>query len=101
MLMKEINYLKIQAKNLYRDFQLQYMQDGDEYVYATRFFDINAIVEDFMVDLDDFSLMKAQHIIAKMLGLNSWKEVIDCPEDILTSRISSFNTENPYKLSFF
>ena len=26
--------------------------------------------------------MKAQHIIAKMLGLNSWKEVIDCPEDI-------------------
>lgn len=98
MFMKEINYLKIQAKNLYRDFQLEYMQDGDEYVYATRFFDINAIVEDFMIDLDDFSLMKAQHIIAKMLGLNSWKEIIDCPKDELSSRITSFNTDNPYKI---
>ena len=98
MFMKEINYLKIQAKNLYRDFQLEYMQDDEEYVYATRFFDINAIVEDFMIDLDDFSLMKAQHIIAKMLGFNSWKEAIDCPKDELSSRISSFNTDNPYKI---
>ena len=98
MFMKEMNYLKIQAKNLYRDFQLEYMQDDEEYVYATRFFDINAIVEDFMIDLDDFSLMKAQHIIAKMLGFNSWKEAIDCPKDELSSRISSFNTDNPYKI---
>ena len=101
MFMKEINYLKIQAKNLYRDFQLEYMQDGDEYVYATRFFDINAIVEDFMVDLDDFSLMKAQHIIAKMLGFNSWKEALDCSKEELSSRITSFNTDNPYKIKIF
>ncbi len=98
MFMKEINYLKIQAKNLYRDFQLEYMQDGDEYVLASRFFDINAIVEDFNIDYDDFSLMKAQHIIAKMLGLNSWKEALDCSKDELSSRITSFNTDNPYKI---
>jgi hypothetical protein len=99
MFEKNMNYLKNQAKNLYRDFQLEYKQDDEEYVLASRFFDINAIVEDFNIDCDDFSLMKAQHIIAKMLGLNSWKEVIDCPEDILTSRIGSFNTENPYKIT--
>lgn len=98
MFEKNMNYLKNQAKNLYRDFQLEYKQGDEEYVLASRFFDINAIVEDFNIDCDDFSLMKAQHIIAKMLGLNSWKEVIDCPEDILTNRINSFNTKNPYKI---
>ena len=46
MFMKNINYLKGQAKNLYRDFQLEYMQDGDEYVWTTRFFDINATDKD-------------------------------------------------------
>ena len=94
MFMKEVDYLKNQAKNLYRDFQLEYKQDGDEYVVATRFFDINAVVEDFMVDLNDFSLMKAQHIVAKMVGLSSWKEVIDCNKDELVSRVASFNASN-------
>jgi hypothetical protein len=96
--MKDINYLKGQAKNLYRDFQLEFMQDGDEYVCATRFFDINAVVEDFMIDINDFSLMKAQHIIAKMAGFNSWKDALDCDENNLVSKITSFNTSNPYKL---
>ena len=96
--MKNIDFLKVQAKNLYRDFQLEYMQDSNEYTCVARFFDINAVVEDFVIDISDFSLMKAQHIIAKMIGLNCWKEVIASSDDNLANRIALFKTKNPYKL---
>ena len=84
--MKSVSYLKLQAKNLFHDIKFDFMQDGDNYVCAPRFFDVNAIVSDFDVDIDDFSLMKAQHIIAKMVGMDSWKDLISADDVVLEQK---------------
>ncbi len=84
--MNNISYLKLQAKNLFHDIKLDFMQDDENYIFAPRFFEVNAIVTDFNVDCDDFSLMKAQHIIAKMTGFNSWDELIKASDELLEVR---------------
>lgn len=95
--MKNISYFKLQAKNLFHDIKLDFMQDGDNYVCAPRFFDVNAIVNDFDVDIDDFSLMKAQHIIAKMVGTDSWKDLISA-DDIILDEKKAVLDNSGYKL---
>ena len=95
--MNTISYFKLQAKNLFHDIKLDFMQDGDDYVCAPRFFDVNAIVSDFDVDIDDFSLMKAQHIIAKMVGMDSWKDLISATDTVLEQKKIVLDTSN-YKL---
>lgn len=72
--MNNISFYKLQAKNLFRDIKLELQQEDENYVFASKFFDVNAIISDFEVDLDNFSLMKAQHLIAKMAGFNSWDD---------------------------
>lgn len=86
--MNNISYYKLQAKNLFRDIKLEFEQDDEEYVVASKFFDVNAIATDFDVEFKNFSLMKAQHLIAKMTGFNSWEELINAPEDVATQRKS-------------
>ena len=85
-IMKNVSYFKFQAKNLFHDFKLDFMQDGENYVFAPRFFDINAIISAFNVDIDNFTLMKAQHVIAQMVGMVSWNELINSPENILEQK---------------
>lgn len=67
--MNNISYYKLQAKNLFHDIKLDFMQDDENYIFASKFFEVNTVVTDFDVECDDFSLMKAQHVIAKMSGL--------------------------------
>lgn len=84
--MKNVSYFKLQAKNLFHDIKLDFMQDDESYVCAPRFFDVNAIINDFDVDIDGLSLMRAQHIIAKMVGMNSWNDLISAPDDVLEQK---------------
>jgi hypothetical protein len=60
----------------YKDFQTQYIPENDEiYNYKPRFWtDLDEIILSFDIDEDNFSLMKAQHIIAYLANFNSWNE---------------------------
>ena len=90
--MNNISYLKLQAKNLFHDIKLDFMQDDENYIFNPKFFDVNAIVTDFDIDCDDFSLMKAQHVIAKMTGFASWDELIKASDEILEQRKNILET---------
>lgn len=79
-----IDYFKLQAKNLYRDFKTKEKDDEGYYQYTPRFFkDIDGIIVDYDIDEEDFSLMKAQHIIARMAGLSKWADLLWADEDEL------------------
>lgn len=86
--MDYIDYFKLQAKNLHRDFKTgQPVSDGlitwNE--YSPKFFDdIDSIVgwleverEEQWFDEKDVSLMKAQHIIALLSGFKKWGELLN------------------------
>jgi len=80
--MKTINYLKLQAKNLHKDFKTQktYFDvslNDNFFEYTPKFFDVNAILNDFVINENRFTLMNAQHIIAKMVGYEKWTEMIN------------------------
>lgn len=52
------------------------MLDGrSHYAYNAKYFDIDAIFVNFDWDEDDFSLMKAQHIIAILAGFRKWADL--------------------------
>lgn len=79
--MKTIEYFKLQAKNLHKDFKTQkpYFDPslGDNlFEYTPKFFDVDALVTDFDIDEDDFTLMNAQHLIAKLVGFIKWTEML-------------------------
>ena len=78
--MTHIEYFKLQAKNLFRDYKTQtsYIDDVDgntHYKYAPKFFDIDGIILAYDLDEDNLSLMKLQHIIAQMLGFEKWADL--------------------------
>ena len=52
------------------------------------------MISAFDVDVNDFSLMKAQHVIAKIVGLNSWNELIHLSDSDLTSKKVVLETLN-------
>lgn len=83
--MKNIDYFKLQAKNLLKDYQTRYLsEDGEIYEYEPKFFDIVGIFLEYGVMDDDknfeFKLGNAQHLIAQMAGFSSWKELITSSE---------------------
>ncbi len=83
--MDYIKYFKSQAKKFYKDFQSQYKIENDViYDYKPKFWlDINEIIISFDINEDDFSLMKAQHIIANLANFKSWDELIHANEYLL------------------
>ena len=77
--MKPIEYLKLQAKNLHRDFKTQTSSFNQElrrnvYNYNPKFFKFDLLVNDFNINEEKFTLMNAQHIIAKLCGLEKWTD---------------------------
>ena len=76
--MDYIKYFKSQAKKFYKDFQTQYKQEGEDiYSYSPKFWlDIDDIIVSFNIEEEDFSLMKAQHIIAYLADFQSWNELL-------------------------
>ena len=80
--MEHIEYFKLQAKNLYRDFcTKQFDEDEGFYEYFPRFFeDIDEIIISFNIDEEKFSLMKAQHLIACLAGFSKWSDILHASE---------------------
>ena len=79
--MEHIDYFKLQAKNLLKDFITRFPDSKKRtYSYKPRFFDLDRIFSDF--DLCDykesftFTLMNAQQIIANLAGFRKWNELI-------------------------
>ena len=83
--MTHIEFFKLQAKNLFRDYQTKKSSFdqviGDYlYEYDPKYFDIESIILYFDIDEEDFSLMKAQHIIAMIIGFRKWTDMLKASE---------------------
>ena len=84
--MKPIDYFKLQAKNLLKDYQTKFpVYDSviDDYLndYKPKYFDLGWILLDF--DIDDekqFTLMNEQHIIAQLAGFYKWADMLKATE---------------------
>mgnify|MGYP001065995695 FL=1 len=82
--MDKIAYFKLQAKNLFRDFKTQRLDEEGLTQYSPRFFkDIGWLLLDYDIDEENFCLMKAQHLVAQLSGFNSWSELIHASDDAL------------------
>lgn len=77
--MTHIEYFKLQAKNLFKDYKTK-TKPFDLYEYNPKYFDINGIVVDYDLDEDNFSLMNAQHIISLMAGFRKWTDLLKASE---------------------
>jgi hypothetical protein len=83
--MAHIEYFKRQAKNLFKDYKTQtsYIDkvDGNSYyTYTPRYFDIERIFLEFDWDEENFTLMKAQHLFALLIGFESWADLANASE---------------------
>ena len=79
--MDTIDYFRLQAKNLHRDFKTQSplidKTIGDfQYEYSPKYFQIYDIISDFDIDEKKFTLMNAQHVIAKIANFDKWDDLI-------------------------
>ena len=86
--MTTIEYFKSQAKNLHKDFKTQkryfdHSLGRNLYEYAGMFFDIEALLNDFEFKENKFTLMNAQHIIAKVVGFKKWSEMRNASSEAL------------------
>tara|TARA_B100001093_G_C26283242_1_gene782023 strand:- start:87 stop:545 length:459 start_codon:yes stop_codon:yes gene_type:complete len=75
--MDTIDYFKLHAKNLHRDFKtktpvLDKTATAFLYEYTPRYFDIEMVISDFDIDEKSFSLMNAQHVISKIANFDKW-----------------------------
>ena len=82
--MNTIDYFKLQAKNLLKDFKTKTQVYDEEikdylYEYKPKYFDIDLVVANFNIDEDNFTLMNAQHVIAKIANFDSWAALINAP----------------------
>ena len=101
--MEHIDYFKLQAKNLHKDFKTRFFnEETKRYEYKPKFFDIGSLFSDYGIpdDKDDFSftLMNAQHLIAKMAGYENWGELTKAPISELEIRHIIF--DSIHKISF-
>lgn len=79
--MNTIDYFKLQAKNLHKDFKtkspvLDKTTTAFQYEYTPKYFDIEMIISNFSIDEDNFSLMNAQHVIAKIANFDKWADLL-------------------------
>ena len=79
--MNTIDYFKLQAKNLLRDFKTKTpVVDKTitvfSYEYTPKYFDMEMIISDFDIDEENFSLMKAHHVIAKIANFDKWADLL-------------------------
>ncbi|MDO3627591.1 hypothetical protein [Mucilaginibacter sp. BT774] len=77
--MEPIDYFKLQAKNLFKDYKTQTppTSEDDYYEYHPTYFDILGIFLAFTdLDEENFTLMKAQHVIAQLAGFYKWTDML-------------------------
>ncbi|MDD7416696.1 MAG: hypothetical protein SPI86_02240 [Treponemataceae bacterium] len=79
--MDHISYFKLQAKNLFKDYQTRYFSESEKrFCYHPKYFNIPYLFLwlDYYDNEADFSftLMNAQHVIAQMVGFDKWNDLI-------------------------
>lgn len=100
--MTHVEFFKLQAKNLFRDFNTKTpvfdnVIEDYLYEYEPKYFDVAWIVLDFDIDEEDFSLMKAQHIIANMVGFKKWTDLLMASE--AQQELAKLLFDNQHKIS--
>lgn len=100
--MKPIDYFKLQAKNLHRDYKTQTsyydtVLSRHLYRYSPKYFDIDRLITDDEVDENNFTLMKAQHIIAQWVGFSKWTEMLKASD--IELELAKLLFDNMHKIS--
>jgi hypothetical protein len=101
--MNTIDFFKLQAKNLFKDFKTQTTQfdaesGNDFYEYKPKYFDIlGLILDDYIIDEDDFNLMNAQHLIARLVGFHKWTDMVKASDSEL--KLAKLLFDNMHKIS--
>lgn len=86
--MINIDYFKQQAKLLLKDYKTRYyIKEDGIYFYEPKYYQITEIFLSYDI-MDDnkkfkFSLMNAQHLIAKLSDFQNWSELLKASPDIL------------------
>lgn len=101
--MEHIDYFKLQAKNLLKDFETRFFDEKENrYNYNPKYFDIAQLFSDFGLpdEKNDFSfkLMQAQHVIAKLAGFSKWNDLNSASELHLQFAHRQFD-KSVYKLN--
>ena len=80
--MTHLDFFKLQAKNLYRDWKTHTETEDGIYEYHPRFFDVDGFLLYYEEDLDerDFCLQRAQHLVAQTAGFDKWNDLIKAGE---------------------
>lgn len=97
-----IDSFRLHAKNLHRDYKTQttyFDQDAgrDCFRYEPKFFDIDAILLDFDIPEEKFTLNNAQHVISKLAGFKNWPQVAGASEPEL--QLAKLLFDNMHKIS--
>lgn len=100
--MKPIDFFKLQAKNLFRDFKTQTTHfdpkiGGKVHSYSPKSFDVEAILIHFDPDDEKFTLMNAQHIIAQIAGFRKWTDMIKASE--IEMQLAKLLFDNQHKIN--
>lgn len=99
--MTPVDYFKLQAKNLFKDYKTQtsYIDkvDGNSYyTYTPKYFDIDRIFLEYDWDEVNFTLMKAQHLFALMLGFEKWADILNASQSEL--ELAKLLWDNQHKI---
>lgn len=80
-MMSHVEFFKRQAKYLLKDYKTKKPSIDDVgnpfFDYEPKHFDVDGILLDYNFDENDFSLMKAQHVIALMVGFSKWSDLFN------------------------
>lgn len=97
--MNTIDYFKLQAKNLHKDFKtkttlVDKTSSAFLYEYSPKYFDIEMVIADFDIDENNFSLMNAQHVIAKIANFDKWASLLKASPAELELAMLLFEHQN-------
>jgi len=98
--MKPIDFFKLQSKNLFKDYKTQrpaIEADPSYFGYDPKFFDINGLFLDYGIDEEKFSLMNAQHLIAKLVGFGKWTDLVNASANEL--KLAKLLFDHQHKVS--
>lgn len=101
--MNTIDYFKLQAKNLHKDFKTKIPVSDSEktaflYEYSPKYFDVEMVISDYNLDEENFSLMNAQHVIAKMANFDKWASLLKASPAELELAMLLFEHQNKIDL---
>jgi hypothetical protein len=80
--MNKIDFFKLQAKNLHRDYKAGTPTKHFPIDYRRILYDLY----EQETDVKKFTLMKAQHLIALMIGFDKWADLLKTSEEELEKR---------------